>query len=529
MTERLRDADTLSRGPGDLERQAIAASLRGEDDATEALWISAHNEWLALADPARAARCIHWLVLDLFNRREWARGNGWLARGVHLLEPVGDCAALGLLRVLEARNHLRLGDIEAAAAAADGAMQLARQYDDDAELNVFSRLALALLYARRGATREAAPLFDEIMIGVTVDDVSPVAVGVVYCAAIDACRSLFDLSRAREYTTALDRWCATQQHMVAFRGKCLVHRTEVLRLSGEWSQAFVEAEQACAWSGAHENSFRYPSGAAFYELGELHRLRGDFEEATTAYRQASEHGQVPEPGLTMLHFAQGNRDLAATAIRRLMHERQGSVSRAGVLLAAVEVLSSVGEMDDARAAADELMRMREQMEAPVLRAFAAHAAGAVCLAEGDTPAALKHLREAWMAWQELELPYQAACVRVLLGQACQRSGDPIAAEFEFDGARKFFERVSAQPDVERVDRLMQSAVKSDAQPLSAREVQVIELLATGRTNREIAQALSISERTVDRHVSNILLKLNLPTRSAATAYAYEHDLVVRPG
>ena len=511
-----------------LERQATSAYLSGQDDATEALWLRAHNECLRTGDLPRAARCISWLVLDLFNRREWARGNGWLERGLHLLESINECAEVGLLEVLAARNHLRQGDVDAAARAATRASELASRFNDP-ELNVFSRLTRALVHARRGQPREAAALFDEIMVGVTVDDVSPIAVGVVYCAVIEACRSLFDFSRAREWTTALDRWCAAQPQMVAFRGKCLVHRSEILRNSGAWSEALIEAERACEWSGAHENSFRYPAGAAFYELAEIHRLRGDVAEATDAYRQASEHGQAPEPGLTLLQFAQGKRDLAASAIRRLLTEQQGSLMRADVLLAAVEVLTAVDDLTSARRAADELSRLSEQFPAPAVRAFAAHATGAVCLAEGDLVSALSNLREAWTVWQELEVPYRAACVRVLLGQACRQSGDSVAAEFEFDAARQFFQRVSAQPDVARVDALRQSSHKTDAQVLSARERQVIELVATGKTNREIARQLSISERTVDRHVSNILLKLNLPTRSAATAYAYQHDLIGRTG
>jgi len=512
----------------DLERRATSAYLRGADDDTEALWLQAHNECLRIEDMPRAARCIFWLVLDLFNRREWARGNGWLARGMHLLEPAHDCAPLGLLLVLVARNQLRLGEVDAAAQTALRTGELASQFDDP-DLTVFSRLTRALVHARRGEPREAASLFDEIMVGVTVDNVSPIAVGIVYCAVIDACRSQFDLSRAREWTAALDRWCSTQPHIVAFRGKCLVHRSEILRLSGAWSEALAEAERACEWSGAHENSFRYPSGAAFYELAEIHRLRGDVEEATQAYRHASEHGQSPEPGLTLLQFQQGNRELAATSIRRLLKERQGMVARAELLLAAVEILISVDDLVTARLAANELAQIAEQFPAPAVHAFAAHATGAMHLAEGDSSAALRSLREAWTLWQELEIPYQAARVRVLLGQGCQQLGDHVAAEFEFDGARQFFQRVSALPDVARVNMLRQSGSKVETPVLSAREREVIELVATGKTNREIARQLSISERTVDRHVSNILLKLNLPTRSAATAYAYQQGLIGRTG
>ena len=512
----------------DLERQAVEASLKGADDLTESLWTRAHNESLQGGDAIRAGRCIYWLVLDLFNRREWARGNGWLARGLHMLEPEGDSPSLGLLLVLAARNHLRLGEVDAAAEASRRAVELANQFNDP-DLNVFSRMALALVHTRRGEAQAAASLFDEIMVGVTVDRVSPIAVGVVYCAVIEACRALFDFTRAREWTGELDRWVSTRPTIVAFRGKCLVHRSEILRQSGAWSDALAEAERACAWSGSHENSFKYPAGAAFYELGEIHRLRGNPEEATAAYRSASEHGHVPEPGLTLLQFGQGNRDVAATSIRRLLGERQSSLTRAEILLTAVEILTVVEDLTTARSAAGELVRMSDQVTAPAVRAYAANASGAVLLADKELPAALSNLREAWTLWQELELPYQAARVRVLIAQACQLLGDQVAAAFEFDAARQFFERVSAQPDLERVDELREPKRSPASHVLSARELEVIRLVAKGRTNREIAHQLSISERTVDRHVSNILLKLNLPTRSAATAYAFQNDLIARTG
>ena len=518
----------MSHSVDEVERLAVDAYLRGADDATEALWIEAHNECLQNGDSIRAARCIYWLVLDLFNRREWARGNGWLARGLHLLAGSGGSPSLGLLLVLSARNHLRLGELETAAEAAQHAVELARQFDDP-DLNVLSGMALALVHARRGEAQSAASLFDEIMVGVTVDNVSPIAVGVVYCAVIEACRSLFDFTRAREWTTALDRWVSMRPTIVAFRGKCLVHRSEILRQSGAWSEALAEAERACAWSGSYENSFKYPAGAAFYELGEIHRLRGNPEEATAAYRSASEHGQVPEPGLTLLQFGQGKRDLAAASIRRLLSERQASLARAEVLLTAVEILTTVDDLTTARSAADELTRMSEQVVAPAVKAYAAHANGAVLLTNQELPAALSRLREAWTLWQELELPYQAARVRVLIAQACQLLGDEVAAAFEFDAARQFFQRVAAQPDIARVDALRAAKRGTSSHTLSTRELEVIGLVAKGRTNREIARMLSISERTVDRHVSNILLKLNLPTRSAATAYAYQNDLIGRTG
>jgi len=383
----------------------------------------------------------------------------------------------------------------------------------------------AQVQARRGQFTEAAALFDEIMVAVTVDKVSPIAVGVVYCAVIDGCHALFDLGRAREWTAELSRWSLTHPTVIAFKGKCLVLRSEIMRLSGAWSDALAEAQRAADWSGEHETSFKYPAGAAFYELGEIHRLRGDWTAAEEAYRRAGEHARMPEPGLTLARFAQGKLETAAASIRRLLSERQSPVMRASILHAAVEILVVTGDVPLARTAADELVRLTEQYYAPPSHALAAHALGAVGLAEGDAPAAVRSLRESWTLWQELEAPYEAARVRVVLSQACRQLGDAAAAELELDAARSVFERLSAVPDVARVDALRQRSRGDRGHVLTARELEVIALVAKGKTNRAIAQRLSISERTVDRHVSNILLKLALPSRSAATAYAYEHDLI----
>jgi DNA-binding CsgD family transcriptional regulator len=169
--------------------------------------------------------------------------------------------------------------------------------------------------------------------------------------------------------------------------------------------------------------------------------------------------------------------------------------------------------------------MADDLTAPFLRAVAAQAEGTVRLAENQAREALDPLRRAWMEWQELEVPFEAARVRVLMGLACRQLADDEAARMEFDAARHVFLRLGAAPEVARVDRLITSSPTPSGPRLTARELQIIKLLAAGRTNRDIARQLAISERTVDRHVSNILTKLDLPSRSAATAYAYQHDLV----
>jgi DNA-binding CsgD family transcriptional regulator len=524
-------------GIADLELLATAAYLIGKDELSDDLWVRAHNECARLQDAPRAARCAFWLVLDLLTRGEVARASGWLGRAHRLLDDgKHDCPDRGLLLVLAARLHVKLGDPHSAADAATKAVEISNRFDDP-ELKVFSRLALGQVLSRRGDTAGAVTLFDEVMVAVTVGDVSPVAVGVVYCAVIDACHYIFDIGRAREWTAALSQWCTSQPDLVPFRGQCLVQRAEIMRLSGAWSQAMTEAEHACAWlsevaeqpnaSGAEGAlpSFKYPVGAAFYELGEIHRLRGDFTKAAEAYRRASRYGQSPEPGMALLRLAQGRRKAAVTAITRILGQPQSRLSRAQVLAACVDIMLDAADLPAARTAADELEVMADQTAAPFLQALCDQAMGAVLLADGDVAAAIIRLRAAWRLWQEVEAPYDAARTRVLLGLACRSLGDADAAELELDAARRIFQRLVAKPDITRVDGLMNPASTVGTRGLTPREAEVIRLVATGKTNRAIAQRLSISERTVDRHVGNILMKLSLPSRSAATAYAYEHGLV----
>jgi DNA-binding CsgD family transcriptional regulator/tetratricopeptide (TPR) repeat protein len=504
----------------DLERLAICAFLTGADAVSIDAWTRAHHQWLQVHHVPRAARCAFWMVLELFASAERARANGWLATARRLLNDGGhDCPERGLLAVLVVRGHLAQGDDVAAHEAAVDAVARADRFDDP-DLKAFGRLAGGLVHARRGEVRAAVALFDEAMVAVTTGDVSPITIGIVYCAVIEACYEVLDIGRAREWTAALARWCDAHADLVPFRGHCLVHRAETLRLCGAWSSAAGEAGHAC-----QRESLDGPIGAAYYELAEIHRMRGEFAEAEEAYRQANLHGRSPEPGLALLRLAEGRAEIASTAIRRALDLPQRRWARANVLAASVEVMVRTGALDIARVAARELTAMAADLPAPFLRAVAAQAEGTVRLAENQAREALDPLRRAWMEWQELEVPFEAARVRVLMGLACRQLADDEAAQMEFDAARHVFLRLGAAPEVARVDRLIASSPAPTGPRLTARELQIIKLLAAGRTNRDIARQLAISERTVDRHVSNILTKLDLPSRSAATAYAYQHDLV----
>jgi ATP/maltotriose-dependent transcriptional regulator MalT len=534
----LNDADRAGHlANDDIERLATVASLIGRVDETPDLWTRAHNAWMGAGDARRAARCAFWLALDLLSRNEEARANGWVGRALRLLaERELEGAERGLLLVLAARIEVRHGNAAAAYERAREAFELSRR-SGDAELHVFALLSMAQVLARRGEATAALALFDELMVAVTVGEVSPLAVGVAYCAVIDACQSRFDLARAREWTAALSRWCEAQPDLVLFRGQCIVHRAEVMRMSGAWPQAVTETAHACAWLRSAANrsqqsvargelpAFNYPLGAVSYQLAELHRVLGDFAQAEDAYRQASAYGMGVEPGLALLRHAQGSLEAAVVAMRTALGQPQDQKKRPHVLAAAVEILLAAREVATARAAADELAATASAIGAPYLRALSRQAAGHVLLAEGNAGAALTALREAWMTWQEIEAPYEAARVRVLLALAFRELGDADAAELELDAATFVLEHLAAAPELARVRSLRRKPANDAATTLTRRELQVIALVATGVTNRAIARELGISERTVDRHVSNILLKLDLPSRAAATAYAYEHDLV----
>jgi DNA-binding NarL/FixJ family response regulator len=509
--------------PEDLERLATAAYLVGRDADCADIWARAHQAFLSRGEVERAVRCAFWLAFGLLHRGEHARGGGWIARAQRLLdEGQHDCVEQGYLLLPLALRCVFGGDPARGYALFCQAAEIAEHFADP-DLTALTLHSRGRVLLRMGELDEGVILLDEAMVAVETGEVSPMVAGDVYCSVIEGCLEIFDLRRAQEWTAALTHWCESQPDLVPYRGQCLVRRAEILQLRGFWPDALEEAQQAC------ERLARPPgepaAGAAFYQRAELHRLRGEFAEAEEAYRQGSQWGRGPQPGLAQLRLAQGQIDAAEAAIRRALDEAQERRIRSRLLLAYVEIMLAVDDLPAARAAAAELAEIAGDLDAPLLHAVAAQAQGAILLAEGDARAALAALRQAWTTWQELDAPYEAARARVLIGLACRELGDKDTAAMELDAARCVFQQLGAAPDLARVEELTRTAAPRAAGGLTAREVQVLRLVAAGKTNRAIATELFISEKTVARHVSNIFLKLGLSTRAAATAYAYEHDLV----
>jgi DNA-binding CsgD family transcriptional regulator len=504
----------------DVERLATAAYLVGRDDESERFWERAHQILLERGDGEGAARTACWLAVGLHLRGAMAPASGWFARARKILdEGQIECAVRGYLVIASAIQCTVLGDPAAGDALFSQAAEIARRFGDrDLACKAAQGRGRALI--RLGRVREGVVLLDEAMAAVIAGDVSPMLAGDAYCTVLEACQEIFDLRRAYEWTTSLARWCASQPDLVRYRGECLLYRAEVLQMRGQWEEAARDAQDACELLIA-----RPTAGAAFYRLGEIHRLRGEFDQAETAYTRANERGRKPQPGLSLLRLAQDRNADAAAAIRSVLLDTRLRAARARALAAAVEILLAAGEVDEARAAANELSEIARAMDALLLSGTSAHARGAVLLAQGDVAAAARWLREAWEVWRELEMPYEEAQTCLLLAVVCERRGDEDGRRLELDAARRVFKRLNAEPRLANLTEKSGRGARPPAPPLSERELQVLHLLAAGKTNRLIAEELFISEKTVARHVSNIFDKLGVSSRAAATAWAYQRHLM----
>ena len=506
----------------DLELLATSAYMLGRDDEWMRNLERAHHGYVDAAETLRAAWCAIWVGINLALRGEVGGATGWLGRAQRLLERDGrECAERGYLLLAVMFQHEAAGDFGAAAATAAEATEIGRRFGD-ADLVALAAHGHGYMLIKDGQVKQGLGLLDEAMVAVTTGELSPIPTGLVYCGVIMACQEVYEMRRAGEWTAALTRWCEQQPDVVAFTGRCLVHRAEIMQLRGAWADALEEARRAAL---RFEETMNSAAGLAFYRQGELLRLQGQFEAAEEAYREASRCGWEPQPGLAQLRLAQGRADIAAAAIGRAAGEVSQPLKRAGLLTAYVEIMLAVGEHEKARAACHELGEIAGRFESGMLAAMVEQAIGAVSLAAGDAQTALGSLRRASQQWRDLEAPYEAARVRVLVGQACRALGDEDTAAMELEAALGVFAQLGATPDIARVGKLGLTSEPGDAHGLTPREVQVLRLVAAGATNKAIAAELVLSERTVDRHVSNILTKLRVPTRAAATAFAYQHKLV----
>jgi DNA-binding NarL/FixJ family response regulator len=509
---------------GDLELLARSAYMLGRDDDYVDALERAHRAYLAAGEPWPAVRCAFWIGHNMLFRGEIVRARGWFARAKRLLErDARDCVERGWLLIPVWLEQMAGGEWQAGHATAAEAAAIGERFGD-ADLIWLARDDQARALLKQGRVEDGLRLLDEALVVAAAGELSPVVTGIVYCNTISFCRDAYEVRHAREWTDALTRWCDRQPEMVAHNGLCLVHRAEILQMQGAWGDALAEAGRAAErFTDGVLNQLAY--GKALYRQGEIHRLRGDLEAAEACYREAHRWGSEPQPGLALLRLAQGRRDAAVAAIRRAVGESAEPLKRAALLPAYVEIMLQANDIESAGSASRRLEELARRQRSDALEAMSAHARGAVALAGEDPRTALIAARRAAETWRALKAPHDVARARMLIGLACRALGDDDTAALELEAARDVFAQLGAMPDVARVEALLPTTGLRGAHGLTARELEVLRLVAAGKSNREIALALVISERTVARHLQNIFAKLRVSSRTAAGAFAFEHDLV----
>ncbi len=497
----------------DLIALADAAWWVGRTD--ESLRLSERAFRLLLADGQEEAAArvaleagFLWLL-----RGELTVGSGWMARARRLLAEREETAAHGLLGYVEVETALGDGDLDRARATAGWIQALADRLEDPTLVAIGLVLEGRIL-ALDGAVAEGLRVIDEAMLPVRAGEVEPSWAGNLYCQVMSLCFGLGDLQRARAWTEATERWCDRQTNAAMFVGICRVHRAQLLHLEGAWDEAEREATTACQ-DLADMNVEVVAAGR--YELGELHRRRGDLEAAEAAYAEAEACGRDPQPGRALLRLAQGNAEAATAALRAALAVRTLPTERAPLLSALVEVAWVGEDRELAVPTADELVAIADRVGTAGLVATARVAAGTAYLVEQEPGRAVPLLRDGVRRWRSLQASFEVAHARLRLAVALDRVGDVEAGTRERHAGEAALEALGV--------RAADVAARPTPGGLTPRELEVLTCIARGRSNRATADRLFISERTVERHLSNIYLKLGVASRTEAAAFAFTQGLI----
>jgi DNA-binding CsgD family transcriptional regulator len=504
----------------DFADLAIAAFLTGRhNDCIQALQ-RAYQAHLDAGDQEAAVRSAFWLAMTLVDRGELAVANGWISRADRILETFEeDTVEHGYVLFFRMLGHIMGGDPASALPEAEELTSYGRRFGNG-DLLATGLMAQGRCLLYLGRVPEGVRLLDEAMVGLTTGEVSPVFAGHTYCSLIEACQEISDFGRVAQWTTALTTWCGTQAGLVPFTGQCALHRGQVMRVRGAFTEAIAELDLAVA----RYLSLGTPAaaGLAREEKGGLLRILGEYDAAEDAFREAVGFGHDPQPTQALLSLARGRTDAAAAAVRRVLAEPRDPIHRSQLLRDAIDVLVAAGDLDAVRPLVAELVAVGAEFESSSLTAMAGCAVAALALAEDRPEDALTPLRLSLQKWRELDWPYEVARTQVLVGRTLRALGDEESAVAELRGAAGAFTTLGARPDAAEVERLLAPGPLPGG--LTAREAEVLRLVASGRSNPEIATVLFLSEKTVARHLSNIFGKLQVTSRTAAAAYAYDHGL-----
>jgi DNA-binding CsgD family transcriptional regulator len=495
----------------DLEALAEATWWLGRMEESIGRYADAYRRHLDEGDDRGAGRTAFLLAIHTRLVGDVMQSAGWLNRAQRLLDEVAECAEQGSVLYLRIAGRMGAGDLDGAFTDARRMQDLGRRFGDPTltALGVYFEGRVRVKQAR---VPEGLALLDEAMMAALSDDLALFWTGAIYCGLMDACNELLDLRRASEWTEATRRWCDPLPLASLYPGICRVHHAQVLQVRGAWEQAEREALSACRDMVGIDV---FAVADAYYEVGEVRRLRGDLAGAQAAYSHAHEHGRDPQPGLALLRLAQGKGEAASASIGAARAASTGSrMERAGLHAAQVEIALAAGDVALAESAADEVAATAVAYQSDGLRAVGHRCLGAVRLAQGRTVEAMGLLRMAFLHWQALDVPYETARTRMLLAAAYRALGDADAADREEAAAQACFDRLGVRTGIATVPA-----------GLTPREVEVVRLVAAGKSNRGIATELVVSEKTVARHLSNIFTKVGATSRAGVAAFAYDSGLL----
>jgi DNA-binding CsgD family transcriptional regulator len=516
----LSDADADELTAEDFTRLATAAYLVGRrNDCVQALQraYQLHVDARAVLAAARAA---FWLAFVLLMSGETAVGGGWASRARRLVDDVeDDVVERGYVRVGMMFARLFAGDFASVVELAEQIIDYGRRFAEP-DLVAMGLMSKGRILLYGGRVPDGLALMDEAMVGVAAGEVSTIFAGTVYCTMIEGCQEIGDFDRAARWTSALTGWCDQQPGLVSFTGQCAVHRGQIMRAHGAFDEALTEFDLAVR--RYRDADVLTAAGLAMTERGDVLRIRGDLASAAAAYETAVAFGYDPQPGLALLWLAQGRSVAAVAAVRRLLGETGNIVHRSRLLPAAVEILLVGGQTDEAATLAIELETIAESFGCPSVQARADHARAAVALASGDPAAGIPLLRRERRVWEHAGARYDLARCGMLLGRALRALGDDGSAVTELSAARRVLAELGAAPAEHEAAVLIRHALPRG---LTEREAEVLRLVAAGKTNPEIAAHLVLSEKTVARHLSNIFNKIDVTTRTAAAAFAFQHQLI----
>lgn len=483
----------------------------------------AYRVYREVGDPRSAARVAAWLAADSLEvRGEPAIANGWLQRAHSLLDELEPGPDHGWLALMEADIALVLDeDTVTARRLAAQAIELGRQFGIP-ELEMVGLCLEGRALVSEGAVADGMRRLDEATAAALSGDATLLAcVGWAFCYMIAACEQVRDYDRAGQWCGRVREW-AERYGITAVLGVCRAKYAGVLTWQGRWSEAERELQLAADGIAASRPAL---IGEALVRLAELRRRQGRHDEAEGLFAQL-EGGSDALLGRAALALDLERLEEASDLIDRLLrrYPDQARLERCAALELAVKVHARRGDRQRATEALGQLRTVASVAGTKPLRAAVRASEAIVAAADGDPDAARRSFEDAIDLFAACDAPFETACVRLGLATVLGSLGREDSARRELEAALGMFRELGATHEAARAEMLLGARRDGPFRELSARELEVLALIAEGLTNGQIADRLVLSEHTVHRHVTNLLRKLGLPSRAAAATLAGRHGL-----